>query len=152
MATFRFRLKPALKIRQEKRDVRREELAQTYEAEKTLEHERQKLRQQHLQLKLHVQQRLQPGAIDVQVLLTAQQHNLLLQSEQQLLDLKTQQLQEEIERRRSVLREADSEVQMLEKLEQRQRLQHRRRQTKREVQTLDDTVTSRQNNLITDSR
>ena len=152
MATFRFRLESALKIRQEKRDVRREELARAYEAEKILDHERQKLRQQRLKLKLHVQQRLQPGVVNVQVLLTAQQYNLLLQSEQQSLDSRAQQLQEEIERRRTALREADSEVQMLEKLEQRQRLQHRRRQSKREVQTLDDTAISRQNNLTMDSR
>ena len=152
MATFRFRLESALKIRQEKRDVRREELARAYEAEKILDHERQKLRQQRLKLKLHVQQRLQPGVVNVQVLLTAQQYNLLLQSEQQSLDSRAQQLQEEIERRRTALREADSEVQMLEKLEQRQKLQHRRRQSKREVQTLDDTAISRQNNLTMDSR
>ena len=152
MATFRFRLESALKIRQEKRDVRREELARAYEAEKILDHERQKLRQQRLKLKLHVQQRLQPGVVNVQVLLTAQQYNLLLQSEQQSLDSRAQQLQEEIERRRTALREADSEVQMLEKLEQRQKLQPRRRQSKREVQTLDDTAISRQNNLTMDSR
>lgn len=152
MATFRFRLESALKIRQEKRDVRRQELARAYEAEKILNHERQTLRQQRLKLKLHVQQRLQPGTVNVQVLLTAQQYNLLLQSEQQSLDSRAQQLQEEIERRRTALREADSEVQMLEKLEQRQRLQHRRRQSKREVQTLDDTAISRQNNLTMDSR
>ena len=101
---------------------------------------------------MHVQQRLQPGVVNVQVLLTAQQYNLLLQSEQQSLDSRAQQLQEEIERRRTALREADSEVQMLEKLEQRQKLQHRRRQSKREVQTLDDTAISRQNNLTMDSR
>jgi flagellar export protein FliJ len=152
MATFRFRLESALKLRQEKRDLRRQELARAYEAEKILDHERQTLRQQRLKLKLHVQQRLQPGAVNVQVLLTAQQYNLLLQSEQQSLDSRAQQLQEEIERRRTALREADSEVQMLEKLEQRQRQQHRRRQSKREVQTLDDTAISRQNNLTMDLR
>ena len=152
MATFRFRLESALKVRQEERNLRREELARAFEAEKTLEHEKQKLRQQRLRLKLHVQQRVQPGTIDVHILLSARQHDLLLQSEQQLLDSKAQQLQEDIERRRNALREADSKVQMLENLEQRQRLQHRRRLTKREVQTLDDTAASRQNNLITDSR
>ncbi|MBI85605.1 MAG: hypothetical protein CMJ81_20620 [Planctomycetaceae bacterium] len=152
MATFRFRLESALKVRQEKRDLRRKELARAYEDEKTLEHEKQKLHQQRLKLKSHVQQRVQPGSIDAHVLLSARQHDLLLQSEQQLLDSKAQQLQEEIERRRNALREADSKVQMLEKLEQRQRLQHRRRLTKREVQMLDDMTASRQNNLITDSR
>jgi flagellar export protein FliJ len=86
---------------------------------------------------------MQQGSLDVTQLLTAQRYQLALEAQNRKLADQAAKLAEEVERRRQSLVEADREVRVLDKLEQRKRQQHREASQRAETKVLDDVATTR---------
>jgi flagellar FliJ protein len=138
MTRFHFRLQTLLKLREADRQQRRVELAQAYQAEKLLQRQFSNLTQQERTLQKQSRFYLAPGRVPVERLRDAHRHVLLLKAQAQQLLEKQGQLEEEIERRRRALIEADRQVRVLEKLRERQLEQHRATEDAREVKALDE--------------
>ena len=80
--------------------------------------------------------------IDVGLLLNIYHYELVLQSQLLTNALRTQHLQAEIQRRRELLVAADQQVQVLEKLRDRQRALHLQTESRRDVKILDDVAST----------
>jgi flagellar export protein FliJ len=76
--------------------------------------------------------------LDVNRLVEAQRYELLLRARGEELAKQTALLAAEIERRRRTLVEADRDVRVLDKLDERQRREHARRQARLEARQLDE--------------
>jgi len=138
MAKFKFRLTTLLKMRKAARDERRAALAQAYEAEAVLHQREQDLNDQVGQLREQYHQAALPGALKVDRLVESQRYELVLRGQQNLSRQQLQQLNEEIDRRRAALVEADREVRVLEKLRSNQQQAHAQQEFRQEVKQLDE--------------
>ncbi len=138
MAKFKFRLTTLLKMREAARDERRAALAQAYEAESVLHQRERDLNDQMGQLREQYHQAALPGALKVDRLVENQRYELVLRDQQNLSRQQLQQLNEEIERRRAALVEADREVRVLEKLRHNQQRAHAQQEFRQEVKQLDE--------------
>ena len=138
MAKFTFRLETLLKLRMAARDRRRAELAEAYEAERILKQQKQELQQQLHELGEVSQRTLQPGAINVDDLLKSNRFQLVLESQQKLVDGRSSQLAVETENRRTRLVDADRQVRVLEKLREKQQRRHRQEEHRLETKQIDD--------------
>jgi flagellar FliJ protein len=138
MKTFRFRLATLLRLRSATRDQRRAQLAEAHRADDMIGQEQQRLGQELASRNRRQRAASGPGEIDVDQLLAEQRYALLLHGQQQHLDRQRQLLAAEIERRRGLLVEADREVRVLEKLEQRQRGRHVEEANRLDVRELDE--------------
>jgi flagellar export protein FliJ len=138
MAEFRFRLAPVLKLQEAARDERRSELAEAYRAEDALHARMRELDQALEKLKQECRSNSQPGVVDVDRLIDAQRYELLVVSQRQLLKQHELSLSAEIERRREALVSADREVRMLQKLREKQQLDHRQHEHRQEVKAMDE--------------
>ncbi len=138
MARFKFRLATLLKLREATRDERRSKLAEAYEAERILQQQQEQLSQGIRENKQRARKASEPGTVDVDDLLRTHRHELILQTQQQVMDRRKEQVTTEIERRRRSLVEADRQVRILEKLRQRQFQRHAHQQNKLEMKQLDE--------------
>ena len=138
MPTFQFRLETLLKLRVAERQRRMSELAEALRAEGALRERHQQLALQQAAAKEQLRLASSPGAVDVDCLLGTHRHALVLETQRQLLDRQTQELQEEIQRRQGALGEADRHVQVLEKLRQRQWQMHCHEELRQEQFLLDE--------------
>ena len=138
MAKFTFRLETLLKLRMAARDRRRAELAEAYEAEQILKQQKQELQQQSHELGEVAQRALQPGAINVDNLLKTNRYQLVLESQQKLVDERSAQLVVEAENRRTRLVDADRQVRVLEKLREKQQRRHGQEEHRLETKQIDD--------------
>ena len=143
MAKFTFRLETLLKLRMADRDGRRAELADAYEAERILKQQKQELQQQLHELGEVSQRALQPGAINVDNLLKSNRFQLVLESQQKLVDGRSAQLAVETENRRTRLVDADRQVRVLEKLREKQQRRHRQEEHRLETKQIDDVAQRR---------
>lgn len=120
MPNFKFRMEPLLRIRENERKERQADLAKAYHAETIL--------QGHMETNLKEQEQLLDsgrksagaGEINVDHLLELRRYQAVLLAEHRGMSEKMKLVQEEIERRRELLVEANREVQVLEKLRNRQ--------------------------------
>jgi flagellar export protein FliJ len=133
-----FRFATVQKLREQTRDERRRELAQAYEAERLL-------REKTLQMQAEIdatQQRTRQvagqGQVNVEDLLSARRYELIVKSELKAVESQIVQVLAEIERRRQALLEADREVKVLNKLQERQAEQAAEIERKRENKQLDE--------------
>ncbi len=136
MARFRFRLESLLRLATSRRDLRRQELAQALQAERiVLEH----IEQLQTQIDQALQQR-RPGLgpVDVDALLEATRHQLVLLAQKQHMEQQLEQVRQEIQRRRQVLAETDRQVRLLERLKEKQHQRHQYEQLRRQQQVLDE--------------
>jgi flagellar FliJ protein len=143
MARFRFRLQTLRRLREIHRDEQRSRLATAYEAERILEERRKALSAKAQDLAGLQRQMMRGGAVDVNQLLTAQRYHFALEAQARTLADQAAKLAEEVERRRQAVVEADREVRVLDKLEQRQRRQHREAAERAETKMLDEVATNR---------
>lgn len=125
MKKFRFPLETLLKLRLRVRDERRRQLMQAHEAQRILEEQEAELASELLVMAHQGRQASQPGAINVDRLLEQHRYSLLLQTRQQVLKQQQSVLEEEIERRRQALTEADTDVRAIERLRERRLEDHR---------------------------
>jgi flagellar FliJ protein len=143
MARFRFRLQTLRRLREIHRDEQRGRLAAAFEAERILAAQREQLAAEGVALG-HSQRRLmQQGVLDVNQLLAVQRYQLTLEAQARTLAEQAAKLSEEVERRRQSLVEADREVRVLDKLEERQRDEHREAANRAETKVLDEVAATR---------
>jgi flagellar FliJ protein len=143
MARFRFRLQTLRRLREIHRDEQRSRLATAFEAERILEEQRTALAEEAGELADSQRQLMRQGAVDVNLLLSGQRYQLALEAQARTLADQAAKLAEEVERRRLALVEADREVRVLDKLEERQRGQHRVAAERTDAKRLDEVATTR---------
>jgi flagellar FliJ protein len=135
---FHFRLQKLMNLRGLTRDQRRAELAQAYEAENLLQRQRDELLATSGQIRSAMRQASRPGEILVDHLLSTHRHELVLRSDLVVLEQQTNQVAEEIERRRQALLEAEKEFRVIEKLREKLKTRHRQETEKQELRQLDE--------------
>ena len=143
MARFRFRLQTLRRLRETHRDEQRSRLATAFEAERILAAQREQVAMEILGLGEARRRLMQQSALDVNQLLASQRYQLTLEAQSRTLAEQAEKLAAEVERRRRAVVEADREVRVLDKLEERQRQQHRIAQGRIEAKTLDEVATTR---------
>jgi flagellar FliJ protein len=138
MAKFKYRMATLLRLRESARDERRIQLAQAYRAEEMLRSRQQQVAEELVALAGRIRTAAGPGAVDVDRLLDAQRFELVLKARQQQLAAQQEQIRAETQRRRQALVEANREVQVLEKLRERQFQRWRDEENRRETRRLDE--------------
>lgn len=136
MAKYKFRLATLLKLRESERDERRGELAEALRAADVLRSQRASLEDELRSLR--AARAPGTGVLNVDLMIRASQHELLLRAQADLLDKQSAEVQVEAERRRARLMEADRAVKVLEKLRDRQSQRFTEEQLRHEAKTLDD--------------
>ena len=140
MPRFTFRLERLLKIRRTTRDERQSQLARAYEAERVLEQQQVELDQQRTAIKQMSRNVSGPGTVNVETLLGVNRYELVLESQGRVLRERGQQLEAEIQKRRQSLINADRDVRVLEKLRERQQIDHANKERRLEIKQTDDAV------------
>jgi flagellar protein FliJ len=143
MSRFRFRLQTLRRLREIHRDEQRARLATAFEAERILAEQREQVALEIVGLGAARRRLMQQSALDVNQLLTSQRYQLTLEAHSRTLAEQAMKLADEVERRRQAVVEADREVRILDKLEERQRRQHRDTAARAEAKTLDEVATTR---------
>lgn len=143
MRHFRFKLESVRRLRESVRDQRRGELAQAEQALKLLEQERLTIQAEIKQTERDRARAMRPGPVNVDQVLAGQRYQWTLTSQLRELELKRQQVQEEAERRRNLLLEADRDVRVLDKLEAKQRQEHDQRLRKMDARAMDELAVQR---------
>lgn len=143
MPRFKFRLETLLKMRRATRDQRRGELAKAYQAERILQERVHQLEQEMNVVRNGTRKHVLPGSIDVERLLSAKRHQLILEAERSQVQQQSQQVATEIERRREALVQADRETRILEKLRAKKLDRHRQEEARRENKQLDEVAQRR---------
>ena len=143
MARFKFRLQTLRRLREIHRDEQRSRLAMAYEAERILARQRADLAAEQQAVSDAQRVMMQGGAVDVNQLLSAQRYRLALEAQAKTLAEQAERVAEEVERRRQAVVEADREVRILDKLEERQRLAHQQSAGRAEAKVLDEVAATR---------
>lgn len=143
MPAFTFRLATLLRLRESIRDHRRQELAHALRAEELLRQEQARVEEELRQLAEHSRQAGGPGEVQVDRLLEAERFELVLLARRRLLANQQEMLQAEIQRRRDALVEANRQVQVLQRLRDRQAQRHRHEENRRAVFALDEAAQRR---------
>jgi len=116
---FKFRLEPLIKIRKDTLQERQSELAQAYDARNILEGYLKEIERQLLEGTATAREMMQPGqAVNVDHLLGLRRQEMFLRANQDDLKQKAQIIDEEIERRRDAVIEANKELKIVEKLKE----------------------------------
>lgn len=138
MARFKFRLATLLKLREAARDERRSHLAQAYQADAILQQQQEQVAQEVVALQEIYRSAGRPGEVNVDRLISAQRHEMVLKFQGQQLQQQRETVAQEIERRRAALAEANREVKVLEKLRERQQERHQEEENRRDIRRLDE--------------
>jgi flagellar FliJ protein len=142
MAKYKFRLATLQKVRESHRDRERAALAEAFRAEQVLADRRKELATEAEELQNLQRSAVAGPVLDVNRLLEAQRYELVLKARSAELAQQQAMLAVETERRRQQLIEADREVRVMERLDERHHQAHRRREQRIEVKQLDE-VTNR---------
>lgn len=130
-------------MREIHRDEQRGRLAMAYEAEQILAQQREEVAAEQREVANSQRLMMQGGAVDVNRLLSAQRYRLALDVQAHALAEQANRVAEEVERRRIAVVEADREVTVLDKLEERQRRQHQQATFRMEGKSLDEIAVTR---------
>lgn len=125
MKPFRFRLATLLRLREQTRDERRNQLAEAYRAEQILAEHRATVQAEADTLRIESGRAVQARTINVDRLLDHHRYQLILAAQLANIDVQARKLAGEIDRRREALVAADREVRVLEKLREAQQARHR---------------------------
>ena len=143
MAKYQFRLETLRKIRISHRDAMRTKLAEAFQAAQVLEQRQQQLADEVAQLQEQQRREVAEQTTDINSLVDKNRYQIALRTQQRTLRQQAAQLEEEIEKRRQLVVEADREVRVLDKLEHRQREQYREEAMRSETKILDEIGLSR---------
>jgi flagellar protein FliJ len=143
MAKYKFRLATLQKVREARRDRERAALAEAFRAEQVLAGRRAELAAEAAELQTLQRSAVAGPLLDVNRLLEAQRYELVLKAQAMELAQKEALLAVETERRRQLLIEADRDVRVLERLDERHLGEHRRREQRLEVKQLDEAANRR---------
>lgn len=138
MASFTFRLESLLKLREADRQQRRLELAEAFQAEQLLHTQFEQVADDLRELAVRSRVSASPGRVNVDRLRDTQRYKTVLESQQQLLRQRAEQIGKEVESRREALAASDKEVRVLEKLRTKQMQEHAAANLRREVLHLDE--------------
>lgn len=144
MAVFHFRLEPLLRLREQQRDQRREQLAEALAAEDHLLRQKEQLVLEQGRLRERLKTLTERGELDVDSVLAWRRYEMILAAQQNYLEKQIGMLREEIERRREALLEANRDVRILEILRDKQREDFRKVQEKKTIKTIDEIAGRRQ--------
>jgi len=138
MAKYTFRLASLLRLREATRDECRQALAQVLRDDDRLVQQLADVRKRRLALRAEGQTAVRPGLLNVERLRDSQRYEQSLHAaETEFLEQRSQ-LAVEIERRRTALVAADTEVRALEKLREAGLARYQQEQERAEMQQLDE--------------
>jgi flagellar FliJ protein len=143
MAKYKFRLATLQKVREARRTQQRQALAEAFRAEELIAESRDALASEAAELRAVQRAAAQGKYLDVNRLVEAQRYDLLLKARDQELAKQAILLAAETERRRRLLVEADREVRVLERLDERHRDEHNRQTQHAEQKQLDEAASNR---------
>ncbi len=143
MAGFVFRLASLKKLRESVRDERLAELAQAYQAERILAEQLEKLESDIHNLRELARKKAQPGEVNVDSLIGAHRHELLLDAERRECIERGKLVAAEIERRRQKVARADTDVKVLDRLEEKKLLQYQEKEEKKDSRFMDEIAGNR---------
>lgn len=143
MKPYKFRLATLQRLREAHRDTQRMRLVEAQQAADLLHEQRQIVAQEIEGQQAFQRELVGKPRLDVGLLNEAQRYELLLRSQQHSLAEQANTIATEVERRRLALAEAERDVKALDKLDQRQREQHRSTQEHLETKLLDELATQR---------
>jgi flagellar export protein FliJ len=138
MAKYRFRLATLRKLRESHRDELRGKLAEAFHAAQLLEEQQSAVAAEITDLQESQRQATSGGTTSVNALLEVQRYQAVLRAQQGTLQDQAKLLATEVERRRQTVMEADRQVRVLEKLDERQRLHHQQVQNRVAAREMDE--------------
>lgn len=131
-----FRLETVARLREQRRDAARAELADALRAAEVLETKRHELLGRFDEL---LEQRRRAAATaDTAWLLSAGRYELVLRADERTLDKNIAAVEQEIDRRRQVVAEADRELRAIEILRERAKAAEKKEAARREAKLLDE--------------
>ena len=143
MSTYRFRLQTVLRLRVAARDERRAELGRAQRAAEVLREQQDKvaadiLDNQNATRTVMQKQASSAGGLNVDSLLNANRNVLMLRAQSAQLFEQQRQVAVEIAKRQAALVEADRDVRVLEKLQEKGLKEHELRELALEQRDLDE--------------
>jgi flagellar FliJ protein len=135
---FRFRLEPLITIRDNILKEKQGELAKAYEAQRIVEEKKQELKQELDENIATGRQRLQTGTIDIEFLLGLRRHEAYLNAQIEVVQEHLRQINEEIERRRNAVLEANKELKVIEKLKEKRYEKYQTEENRKEIIRIDE--------------
>lgn len=143
MSNFKFRLQTVLRLRQAVRDERRAELGRAQRAAEVLREQQERvaaeaIENQNSTRELMIRQASSAGGVSVDGLLNSHRHALLLKAQSAQLVQQQKQIEIEIGKRQSALVEADRDVRVLEKLQEKGQMEHELHELAIEQRELDE--------------
>ena len=141
---FKFRLEPLITIRDNELKERQEELAKAYNARHILEEALQTVEKQLANGLATARNLMQEGqTVNVEYLLGLRRQEMFLRANQDDLMKKIQIVDEEIERRRHAVVEANKELKKVEKLKEKRRQEYLEEEKKQETKAMDEIAGNR---------
>jgi flagellar FliJ protein len=137
---FRFRLEPLITIRDNTLKEKQAELAKAYEARRIVEEKQHELEFELTENIAAGRQRLQTGAVNIEFLLGLRRHEAYLNAQINVVREHLRQIDEEIERRRNAVLEANKELKMIEKLREKRYGQYQAEENRKETIRIDEIV------------
>jgi len=135
---FTFRLDPLISIRDNILKEKQAALAQAYEARRIKEEERGELEQNIAGNLQSARKVMQSGKIDVNFLLGVRRHEMFLIAQLEEVRQQIVLIEEEIERRRQAVIEANKELKIIEKLREKKREQYLAEEKRKEIRDMDE--------------
>jgi flagellar FliJ protein len=137
MAAFRFRLKAVATLREQARDRVAEAVAEVQEAQRIVQEQIAQL-QREIDDALRQRHTASIGIVRIDRLLMVQRHQLMLEAQREQAVQQLKLLEEEYERRRALLVEAEKEVKAMEKLKETQKARWEQDQLAAEQKQIDE--------------
>lgn len=138
MANYRFRLEPVRRLREARRDELRGQLADAYRAAEVITEQRRKVLAELAGVRSRQQQLAREQNLSVNRIVEHQRYELILESQSKDLAEKLKLVEQEVDRRRNLVADADREVRTLDKLEERQRTAHRLGEQRADAKLMDE--------------
>jgi flagellar FliJ protein len=137
MSAFRFRLKAVATLREQTRDRIAEAVAEVQEAQRIVQEQIHQL-QREIDEALKQRQTASLGIVRIDRLLMVQRHQLMLEAQREQAVQQLRLLDEEYDRRRALLVEAEKEVKAMEKLKETQKARWDQVQLEAEQKQIDE--------------
>jgi flagellar protein FliJ len=137
MAGFKFRLKAVATLREQTRDRIAEAVAEVQEAQRIVTEQIAQL-QREIDEALKQRQLASIGIVRIDRLLMVQRHQLMLEAQREQAMQQLRLLNEEYERRRALLVEAEKEVKAMDKLKETQKARWDEEQLAAEQKQIDE--------------
>ena len=143
MERYRFQLESLLHLRKAERDGVRRHLGKALEAERILSEQIAAVEADIVAVQEMQRKALSAKPCDVNHVMESQRYESILKSQQQVMNQQKETIETEIEKRRAAVVEADRNVRILEKLDDRKRQEYELQQKRAEQKQLDTIASQR---------